>query len=43
MAHLRLQRLPGVTVRTLHHYEHRLLTASERTDGVQRMYDQEGV
>ncbi|QOZ29641.1 nodulation protein NolA [Bradyrhizobium sp. CCBAU 51753] len=34
----------GVTVRTLHHYEHTgLLAASERTDGGHRMYDRESV
>ncbi|WP_024510029.1 MerR family transcriptional regulator [Bradyrhizobium sp. ARR65] len=34
----------GVTVRTLHHYEHmRLLSASERTDGGHRMYDRESL
>ncbi|WP_213290877.1 MerR family transcriptional regulator [Bradyrhizobium sp. sGM-13] len=34
----------GVTVRTLHHYEHTgLLSASERTDGGHRMYDHEGL
>ncbi|WP_342729299.1 MerR family transcriptional regulator [Bradyrhizobium sp. B097] len=32
----------GVTVRTLHHYEHTgLLAASDRTDGGHRMYDRE--
>ncbi|XIA67559.1 MerR family transcriptional regulator [Bradyrhizobium sp. TZ2] len=32
----------GVTVRTLHHYEHTgLLIASERSDGGHRMYDRE--
>ena len=34
----------GVTVRTLHHYEHTgLLTVSERTDGGHRMYDRESL
>ncbi|WOH63841.1 MerR family transcriptional regulator [Bradyrhizobium sp. BWA-3-5] len=34
----------GVTVRTLHHYEHmRLLSASERTGGGHRIYDSDGV
>ncbi|MBO4227660.1 MULTISPECIES: MerR family transcriptional regulator [Bradyrhizobium] len=34
----------GVTVRTLHHYEHTgLLSASERTGGGHRMYDRESV
>ncbi|WP_084800018.1 MerR family transcriptional regulator [Bradyrhizobium sp. Ai1a-2] len=34
----------GVTVRTLHHYEHTgLLSASERTDGGHRMYDRDSV
>ncbi|MCA6107980.1 MerR family transcriptional regulator [Bradyrhizobium cenepequi] len=34
----------GVTVRTLHHYEHTgLLRASERTDGGHRMYDRESI
>ncbi|WP_461328653.1 MerR family DNA-binding transcriptional regulator [Bradyrhizobium liaoningense] len=32
----------GVTVRTLHHYEHTgLLAATERTEGGHRMYDRE--
>ncbi|MFK4381092.1 MerR family transcriptional regulator [Bradyrhizobium sp. USDA 223] len=34
----------GVTVRTLHHYEHTgLLAATERTDGGHRMYDRDSV
>ncbi|WFU14514.1 MerR family transcriptional regulator [Bradyrhizobium sp. CB3481] len=34
----------GLTVRTLHHYEHiGLLRASERTDGGHRMYDSDSV
>lgn len=34
----------GVTVRTLHHYEHTgLLVASERTDGGHRIYDRESL
>ncbi|WP_024519936.1 MerR family transcriptional regulator [Bradyrhizobium sp. Tv2a-2] len=34
----------GVTVRTLHHYEHTgLLAASERTDGGHRIYDRESI
>lgn len=34
----------GVTVRTLHHYEHTgLLSASERTDGGHRMYERESI
>ncbi|WP_172789354.1 MULTISPECIES: MerR family transcriptional regulator [Bradyrhizobium] len=34
----------GVTVRTLHHYEHTgLLAATERTDGGHRMYDRESL
>ncbi|UPJ47759.1 MerR family transcriptional regulator [Bradyrhizobium sp. 200] len=34
----------GVTVRTLHHYEHiGLLSAAERTDGGHRMYDRDSV
>lgn len=34
----------GVTVRTLHHYEHTgLLVASERTDGGHRLYDRESL
>ncbi|WP_083543423.1 MerR family transcriptional regulator [Bradyrhizobium sp. CCGE-LA001] len=34
----------GVTVRTLHHYEHTgLLAASERTEGGHRMYDRESI
>lgn len=34
----------GVTVRTLHHYEHTgLLAASERTEGGHRMYERESI
>jgi MerR family transcriptional regulator, thiopeptide resistance regulator len=34
----------GLTVRTLHHYEHiRLLAPAARTDGRQRLYDENDV